>query len=676
MPPGIKSKTFFRLLLFVSVLAFCQTSYAQEFFKKYYDVGNGEVSYLQTLPDGSFFTMQNGPMASLILSNYNACGVLVWSYQLVSDHDFDLHTKDVRLLQLDNKMRPVFVTSAFKNGQPYFVVMRFSEDGNRVELAKKFSVPYNLKEVLNFAINKDGDYRIGVAHGWGKGETGVIKLDTVGNIISSYTYEFTSSFLEFTENDSFLAGNDTLLMFADTPGNVKWQAGYSGIEQITGVAKTTSGFVVLSNVRNSPDALLFRINNNGRVIAGEQLAKGFSSRSLQMDSRANILCKGWNIDKDSLSTAAYPAIIELDDDGYLKRNFQLGTSPDYANGIFISVELQKESLYGTAQIVARNSSGSLRVQQMIGRMSMEEVNFFCNDTSILNTATSLVVTGKFKTNSLTSPLSLTDSTFKINTVQHSFITTWACNAIRDYSELFTVDSLTMCRGEFLNITRPGIYGTSFKWFNGDTTETIRADTTGEYWVAMTFPCDPQTYYDTVFVTLYPEPDFNTTINPNNTDIGEPMAFSYQSSSSSETVTWDFGDGSTSTGRYSTHSYGASGEYIITTTINTKYNCKIAVHDTIIINKQPIEVPNVFTPNGDGQNDMMTIQGEDIDSYTLYIYSRNGSLVNSLTNLPWDGHTQNGHKASDGVYFYILNYTLYDGTAGTKSGNVTVFGNGK
>lgn len=673
MSTHFRPVTIIQLLLCAIAMAFCQTSYSQEFFKKYYDVGNGHQSYIQVLPDGSFFTMQNGPIASLILSKYSACGVLVWSYQFLSDHSFGLYTNDVSLLQLDNKMRPVFVTNAFKNGQPYFVVMRFSEDGQRVELAKKFSVPYNLKEVLNFKINKDGDYWIGVAHGWGKGETGTIKLDTAGNILSSYSYEFTSSFLEFTENDSFLAGSDTLMMFVNKPAQVKWRTNYSGLEQITGAAKISSGFVLLGDVHKSPDALLFRINNKGQVITGGQLAKAFISHSLKTDSRGNILSVGWNIITDSLSSEAYPAIMELDVDGHLKRNIQLGTSPDYSNGIFTSIELQKESLYSTAQIVDY-VNGSLNVQQMIARMSMEEVNFFCSDTSVLELASPHLVTATFQNSPITSPLPLTDSTFKINSLAHSFITTWECNAVRDFSKLFTVDSLIMCRGDFLDITRPGLHGTSFRWSNGDTTETIRADTAGPYWVAMTFPCDPKTYYDTVYVTLYPEPDFDININPKRTDIGKPIEYTYQSASSSEVVSWSFGDGTSSINRFSTHSYSASGQYIVTTTILTEDSCVIEVTDTIHINKQLIEVPNVFTPNGDGQNDLMTIKGEDIADYTLNIYNRYGVLVKSQQNLPWDGNTENRQSASDGVYYYVLNYTLYDGFTGSKSGSVTLFRN--
>ncbi len=666
-----------RLCLLVGMFCLLQTGHSQEFFKKYYGTSNGYQSYIQVLPDGSFITMQNGPVYSLILSKYNECGVLDWSYQHQSDHSFSLYTNDVSLLQIDSKMRPVFVTNASKNGQVYWVIMRFSEDGKSVELAKKFSVPYNGKEILDFDINKDGDYWIGGIHGWGKGEIGAIKLDTAGNILYAHSYEFPSMknypFLEFIGNDGFVVGNDTTMMFVNKPGKVKWQARYGGIEQIRGAAKISSGFILLSDVHNSPDAILFRINNNGQVMTGGQLAKDFTPWSLRRDNRGNLLGWGWNVITDSTSSEIYPAIMEVGANGRFKRNFQLGTSPNYAIGNFGPVELQKESLYGTAQIVDY-VNGAFVNQLMIARMSMEEVNFFCNDTSVIDTVSASLVLASFENQPITTPLVLTDSVFYLTSIPYLDSVISVCNAIRDFSKLFTVDSLTMCRGDFLDITRPGIHGTSFRWSNGDTTETIRADTAGPYWVAMTFPCDAQTYYDTVFVTLYPEPDFDIIIQPKRTDIGEPIDFSYQSASSSEPITWDFGDGSTSTDRYSAHSYSASGPYIISTTIVTKDNCVIELNDTVYINKQQIEVPNVFTPNGDGQNDLMTIKGEDIADYTLNIYNRYGVLVKSQQNLPWDGNAENGQKASDGVYYYILNYTLHDGSPGSKNGSITLFRN--
>lgn len=75
------------------------------------------------------------------------------------------------------------------------------------------------------------------------------------------------------------------------------------------------------------------------------------------------------------------------------------------------------------------------------------------------------------------------------------------------------------------------------------------------------------------------------------------------------------------------------------------------------------VPNVFTPNGDGINDLLVIkelqQYEPVSysdlAYTISIYDRWGKEMFKSYNPAsyWDGNTQNGAKAPDGVYFYII-----------------------
>ncbi|MBI3501887.1 MAG: PKD domain-containing protein [Bacteroidetes bacterium] len=68
------------------------------------------------------------------------------------------------------------------------------------------------------------------------------------------------------------------------------------------------------------------------------------------------------------------------------------------------------------------------------------------------------------------------------------------------------------------------------------------------------------------------------------------------------------------------------------------------------------IPDVFTPNADGVNDVFYIPGVCPDeNYTLQIYDRWGVLIfsTSLRNHGWDGRTNAGLEAKDGVYYYIV-----------------------
>ena len=87
----------------------------------------------------------------------------------------------------------------------------------------------------------------------------------------------------------------------------------------------------------------------------------------------------------------------------------------------------------------------------------------------------------------------------------------------------------------------------------------------------------------------------------------------------------------------------------------------------------LEVPNVFTPNNDGKNDLFKVKAEGVESYNLTIFNRWGQLLFQRDSGPieWDGRMSSGVAASDGIYFYILEVTPYSGSAETRKGTITI-----
>lgn len=84
----------------------------------------------------------------------------------------------------------------------------------------------------------------------------------------------------------------------------------------------------------------------------------------------------------------------------------------------------------------------------------------------------------------------------------------------------------------------------------------------------------------------------------------------------------------------------------------------------------IEIPNVFTPNGDGINDVFKINlsGESLTNFNVNIYDRWGILVFASTSInnKWDGRTTSGLKVESGTYFYVLDLNSVE-----YKGHVTV-----
>ena len=68
-----------------------------------------------------------------------------------------------------------------------------------------------------------------------------------------------------------------------------------------------------------------------------------------------------------------------------------------------------------------------------------------------------------------------------------------------------------------------------------------------------------------------------------------------------------------------------------------------------------EVPNVFSPNGDGINDLFIIPADGFTVYQISIFTRSGMMVfeKKAPVITWDGRNKAGDEVKQGVYFYVL-----------------------
>ncbi len=119
---------------------------------------------------------------------------------------------------------------------------------------------------------------------------------------------------------------------------------------------------------------------------------------------------------------------------------------------------------------------------------------------------------------------------------------------------------------------------------------------------------------------------------------------------------------------------APGDYLITvSTVNGGATCYGTATLNVQIQRHTHSyTPNAFTPNGDGNNDVFLIYGEEIRNISLKIFNRWGEKVFETTNslAGWDG-TYKGVLQSSGVYIYESIITYLDNTQETKNGSITL-----
>ena len=86
----------------------------------------------------------------------------------------------------------------------------------------------------------------------------------------------------------------------------------------------------------------------------------------------------------------------------------------------------------------------------------------------------------------------------------------------------------------------------------------------------------------------------------------------------------------------------------------------------------VYIPNTFTPNGDGINDVLYVYGASITSLKMNVYNQWGEMVftSNGQSLGWNG-TSNGKLQPTGVYIYVAQITLQDGTVLNRKGSVNL-----
>jgi len=86
----------------------------------------------------------------------------------------------------------------------------------------------------------------------------------------------------------------------------------------------------------------------------------------------------------------------------------------------------------------------------------------------------------------------------------------------------------------------------------------------------------------------------------------------------------------------------------------------------------IFIPNAFTPNGDGKNDIFKVYGNYIKAVDMKIFNQWGELIYQTNNVNggWDGSSK-GVQQPIGVYVYLIQTIEQNGTVSTQRGSINL-----
>ncbi len=205
---------------------------------------------------------------------------------------------------------------------------------------------------------------------------------------------------------------------------------------------------------------------------------------------------------------------------------------------------------------------------------------------------------------------------------------------------------TPCIGDIVELTISGDYE-SLSWNNGSENDQINVTTNGTYSVVAT-GIEGCTDSDLIDITFTPLPNVDAGIDvladcENGTELDGTAQGSFS---------WSPAEGLSNPNILNPIATPvASTVYTLTSNVN---GC-IATDEVIVVaNCGFIIIPNVFTPNGDSDNEEFEIFNFGIPEYEIKIYNRWGDLMFESTNSNkhWDGQ-QNSIPAAEGTYYYTL-----------------------
>ena len=161
-----------------------------------------------------------------------------------------------------------------------------------------------------------------------------------------------------------------------------------------------------------------------------------------------------------------------------------------------------------------------------------------------------------------------------------------------------------------------------------------------------------------FITVYPSPTSSFVADPTNATIyTSNIEITDLAADPSDDIITSMGDGSIyyNQAQFS-HSYSDTGWFEVEHVVINTFDCPDTSKATIRINPETlIFVPNAFTPDGDGKNEIFFATAVGIKEFSFKIFNRWGEVLFETTDPSsgWDGMHPNGKEAIQGVYTWTV-----------------------
>lgn len=177
-----------------------------------------------------------------------------------------------------------------------------------------------------------------------------------------------------------------------------------------------------------------------------------------------------------------------------------------------------------------------------------------------------------------------------------------------------------------------------------------------------------------YITVHPNPVAEFIYTPQEIIESDPQVTFASTSINAVSWLWDFGDGSTDNVENPIHHYQDTGVFCIDLIVATNFGCTDTTTGCLHVKPEySLFIPNTFTVNEDGLNEIWQIYGRGVKSLVARIFDRWGEEIYLFDdiNKGWPGTKQNGTECKQDVYVYRVEVMDAKGDPHTYIGNVNL-----
>lgn len=452
-------------------------------------------------------------------------------------------------------------------------------------------------------------------------------------------------------------GNSNGTAFVSGIGGV---GGYSYLWTTNAITQTVNGlmagvyFVTITDNNNCTGVQSINIGNSGGA-------------TIALQSKTNVSCN-------------------MGSDGAAIINSSGGTQPityTWSNNTSnISINNVLAGVYTVTVSDANNCSSTLAItitEPLPISYTIQTTLASCNTSDGTATVNASGGTGSFlfswSNNSTTQSInSLSGGNYTVtitdaNGCTNSTIVTIGTQAGPTVSIISTNVTCTYDKNGSIDITPIGLAPFVYQWSTNETTQDITNLSVGIYTVTVLDASGCSAITSISILNDGVMPVANYTYNPTYLESKKEVNF-INLSSGSVLWNWNFNDPTSGADNNSTlqnpiHTFNDTGVFCIELIAKSISGCLDTTTQCLFVDEDcvlPDSIPNVFSPNGDGNNDEFLIKSKALAELNVIIFNRWGMKLYeyNAVNSGWDGRTFSGVTAPEGTYFYILNAICKNG----------------